>query len=154
MKYAGEIILILTSTATGLYFSLNIKNKMDICRDLIKLCDTLLLDLDYKITPAPQLLKNALENSCITSLGFISENSLTKKTQVNSALSKSENEELSNFLFLLGKTDVNSQKKLISGFKEYAKNSLEKYTQKYKKDSKIYVSFGFFFACVLSLIWS
>ncbi len=154
MKYAGEIILILTSTATGLYFSLNIKNKMDICRDLIKLCDTLLLDLDYKITPAPQLLKNVLENSCITSLGFISENSLTKKTQVNSALSKSENEELSNFLFLLGKTDVNSQKKLISGYKEYAKNSLEKYTQKYKKDSKIYVSFGFFFACVLSLIWS
>jgi stage III sporulation protein AB len=127
---------------------------MDICRDLIKLCDTLLLDLDYKITPAPQLLKNVLENSCITSLGFISENSLTKKTQVNSALSKSENEELSNFLFLLGKTDVNSQKKLISGYKEYAKNSLEKYTQKYKKDSKIYVSFGFFFACVLSLIWS
>jgi len=132
----------------------NIRNKAVICRELIKLCDNLLLDLSYKITPAKQLLSDALKSPGTRHLTFISSDNISEKKLPSSALSKSENEELCEFLFMLGKSDVSTQKKLIEGFKEYINNSLKAYTEKYRKNSKIYVSFGVLFSALFSLIWS
>jgi stage III sporulation protein AB len=110
--------------------------------------------LDYKITPAIELVDSALCSENIRFLDFISGENLLSKKEVNSPLSKEENDEISQFLFMLGKSDVVSQKKLITGFKSYINNALEAYKAKYKKDSKIYASFGFFFACALTILWS
>jgi len=154
MKYAGMIILIIASTGLGFFFSEKLKKKALICGDLIKLCDVFLLDLDYRITPAKELLNKALESGEIKHLDFVSCDNLMTEKSVESALSGSENDEISRFLFSLGKSDVNSQKKLIFTFKEYIKNSMLAYREKYKKDSKIYVCFGLLFSVAFSLIWS
>lgn len=114
----------------------------------------LLFDLEYRITPAKELLENALCSENTGHLGFISSECLNEKKRIISPLSKSENSEISSFLYSLGKSDVNSQKILISSFKEYINYSLKTYSEKYKKDSKLYVSFGLFFGIVFSLIWS
>ena len=114
----------------------------------------LLLDLSYRITPATELLSNALKSDGIGHLDFISTEFIKEKAHINSVLSKQENEEISRFLYSLGKTDVASQKKLILSFREYINNALKAYSEKHKRDSKLYVSFGLFFGIVFSLIWS
>ena len=147
------IILIVSSTSLGLLLSENSKKKVTVCSELVSFCDLLLLDLDYRITPAKELLENTLKNENLSHLNFISGSNLIEKKNIVSCLSKSENEDIAAFLYSLGKSDVNSQKKLINAFKERIKNSMNIYSQKYKKDSKLYLSFGFFFGIVFSLIW-
>ena len=154
MKYAGEIILIISSSAAGFLLCENIRKKVRICRDLIKLCDYLSADLSYRITPAKQLLENALKCDNLNNIDFISCENIEKNLVVISPLSRSENSELSAFLYSLGKTDVSTQKKLISGFKDYISGAMKAYDEKLKRDSKIYISFGFFFGALFSLIWS
>lgn len=148
------IILIISATSVGVILCEKSKKKVVICKELMSFCDILLLDLDYKITPAKDLVDKALSSGKMPHIDFISVKNLSDKKQVDSILSKSENFEISQFMFSLGKTDVNTQKKLISGFKEYINNSLNYYSERHKKDSKLYVSFGLFFGIVFSLIWS
>ena len=154
MKFAGALILILSSTGTGLFFSAEVKKKIMICKDLIRFCDIILVDFNYKITPAVELINSALNSEEIKHLGFISEDNVIRKKEVASVLSRSENEELSRFLYLLGKSDVKSQKQLVTGFKKYVVKMLEAYNEKFRKEAKIYGTFGFFFACILTLVWS
>ena len=130
------------------------KKKVIICKELVKLCDCLILDFDYRITPIVELLNSALLNDNLKHLDFITTENLTRKTQVNSVLSEEENNEISQFVYSLGKSDLSAQKKLVLNFKEYIKNSMNEYSERYKRDSKLYVSFGLFFGIVFSLIWS
>ena len=121
------IILIISATSVGVILCEKSKKKVVICKELMSFCDILLLDLDYKITPAKDLVDKALSSGKMPHIDFISAKNLSDKKQVDSILSKSENFEISQFMFSLGKTDVNTQKKLISGFKEYINNSLNYY---------------------------
>ena len=128
--------------------------KILICSELTALCDSLLLDLEYRRTPAKELLETALNSEKARHLSFIPSDCLSVKTGIASPLSDRENEEISGFLYSLGKTDVYSQIRLISSFRDYISSSQRAYTEKYGKDSKLYVSFGLFFGIVFSLIWS
>lgn len=148
------IILIFSSTMLGLLLSDSSKKRITVCSELASMCDMLLLDLDYRVTPVTELLKKTLKSETLRHISFISNENVMKKCKISSCLSKAENDELSGFLYALGKSDIKSQKRLISGFKEYIKNSQEIYSEKHRKDSKLYVTFGFFFGIVISLIWS
>ena len=110
--------------------------------------------MEYRATPAKELVDSALSSSTLSHLHFISSDNLCEKMQVNSVLSDEENSEISNFIFKLGKTDLSSQKMLICNFREYIKNSMNKYSEKHRRDSKLYISFGAFFGIVISLVWS
>ena len=148
------VILIISSTAAGLTLCERLRTKILICTELTEVCDSLLLDLEYRRTPAKELLNAALNSEKTKHLSFISSDCISVKTAVASPLSKRENEEISGFLYSLGKTDVNSQKRLISSFRDFISLSQKAYTEKYRKDSKLYVSFGLFFGIIFSLIWS
>jgi hypothetical protein len=154
MKFAGEIILIISSGITGFLCCENIRNKVKICSELAKLCDFITADLSYRITPAKQLLESGIKGEGFKHLGFVSTDNIERKQTVNSPLSKDENGEISAFLYSLGKTDVSTQKALISDFKEYITNAMKAYDDKLKRNSKIYISFGLFFGALFSLIWS
>ncbi len=142
--------MILSSTGLGLRLSDRIKHRIDICRELVSLCDELTLDLNYKITPVMNLLQSKLIEK--KRLDFIDFECVKNKTEIKSDLSIEENCELSEFLYSLGKSDVNSQLKLINGFRQYIEYSKNQYTQQYKRNSKVYISLGLFSGIVLSLV--
>ena len=147
-------MLILSCTAAGVHLCEKSKKRVVICKELISFCERLLIDLEYRATPAKELLSKALSGENVRHLGFISSDNLFEKKEVESILSDEENVEISQFIFSLGKTDLTTQKMLVNNFKEYINNSLNEYSAKHRKDSKLYLSFGVFFGIVFSLIWS
>ena len=151
MKYAGMIILIISTTAAGAHLCDKSKKRIIICNELISFCNSLLIDLDYRVTPAKELVESALSSENIRHLNFISSENILNKKQINSLLSENENNEISQFMYSLGKTDLKTQRKMIENFKELIKNSRNKYSEKHKRDSKLYLSFGMFFGIVFSL---
>lgn len=142
--------MILSSTGVGIVLALKLKRKYEICRELIKLCDYLIVDLEYRITPINELLEKSLNNSSY--LSFISNENVKHKSDVKSILNRDENEEISLFLYSLGKSDVKSQLKQIKGFENYIKMSEKKYVDEYEKYRKLYLSFGFFIGTIISLV--
>lgn len=144
------IILILSSTGLGLRLSNRVKHRIQICRELVCLCDELMLDLNYKITPVAGLLDEKLTDK--KSLDFIDFECVKSRAEPKSDLSDDENRELGDFLYSLGKSDVNSQLKLIKGFRQYIDYSKNQYISQYQKNSKVYISLGLFSGIVLSLV--
>lgn len=142
----------ISSTMLGYLLSDNSKKKVKICEELILLCDLLSAEIAFLKTPAVELLESALSSGEMSSLGFISPDCVKRRSVLKSPLSNEENERLSQLLFSLGKSDSDSQKKLISGFCEYIKVCAEKYRASHSKNSRLYVSFGFFFGALVSLL--
>lgn len=146
------ISLIISSTSLGLLLSDKLKKKVTVCSQLSVMCDMLCLDLGFTVTPVTQLINRILLDERLDSLNFISAENVKSNRPVKSCLSNSENIELSKFLYSLGKSDVKSQIKLINGFKEYIKERESEYNFQLKKNSKLYISFGFFGGLVISLV--
>ena len=147
-------MLILSSTGAGLFLSNKSRMRMIVCRELISFCDGLLLDLNYKVTPAAELIEKVIISRKLKHLKAVDKNYIIRQKCFVSPLNQRDNEEVSAFLFSFGKSDVKTQIKLINDFKEYINTRLNEYTQKHIKDSKLYVSFGVFFGLVFSFIWS
>lgn len=146
------IILIISSTSLGLILSDRLKQKVTVCRELSSLCDMLYIDLGYTVTPITQLISKLLLDERLSNLSFISSENIKSKKPIESCLSSSDNAEISRFLYSLGKSDINSQIKLIRGFKEYINSVEAEYHASFIKNSKLYISFGFFGGVVISLI--
>lgn len=142
--------MIISSTGLGLLSSNKIKTKIEICSELSAFCEELMLDLSYTVTPIIQLAENKLEGK--KHLDFIDSGCIKTKKIFSSLLSSAENSELSNFLYSLGKSDLNTQIKLIEGFKTYIEYSKNQYSTQYDKSSKVYVCYGAFIGITLSLI--
>lgn len=142
--------MILSSTGLGLRLSNKIKHRIDICKELVSLCDELMLDLNYKITPIASLLQGKLTDK--KSLAFIDFECVKNRAEIRSDLSDEENGELSDFLYSLGKSDVHSQLRLIKGFRQYIEYSKNQYIHEYKRNSKVYISLGLFAGIVVSLV--
>ena len=147
-------MLIASSTGAGLYLSNKSRMRTVVCRELISFCDGLLLDLNYKITPAAELIEGVVSSRKLKYLKAVDRDFLIREKRFASPLCQKDNEEISGFLFSLGKSDVKTQLKLINDFKEYINCRLNEYTEKHKKDSKLYVSFGVLFGVAFSFIWS
>lgn len=146
------ISLILSTTALGLLLSDKSKKRISICYQLISFCDLLSMDLSYTVNPINKIISKIINNERYKNLDFITQDCVKQKSTISSPLSNAENEEISQFLYSLGKSDIKSQLLLIDSFKEYINHSLSIYRDKHKKDSKLFVTFGFFGGVVVSLL--
>ena len=106
------------------------------------------LDISFRNTPVTELINKA----DFKLLDFITIENIRKKGRVESPLSDEENAAISDFLYKLGKSDKENQLMIIEGFGEYVKQMKIKYDNIIAKNSKLYISFGFFGGTVLSLI--
>ena len=128
--------------------SYNLKRKVRICRDLLSLCDILIIDVSFRKNSLIELLdKNRFSN-----LGFINSNMIKTREKVISPLNENENSLISDFLFSLGKSDANSQLVLIEGFKENIEIIKRKYENSYAEKARLYLAFGFFSGLAASLV--
>lgn len=143
------MILLISTTLSGVYLYDKSFKRVKICRELIIFCDCLKRDLMFKSTPINQLADEIISQGKLSSLSFINSDGSAFDTPLESAANK----ELSLFLSGLGKSDTDTQLDLILSFKEYVQSLLEKYTQSHTKNSKLYLSFGFFFGVVLVIMF-
>lgn len=137
--------MIASSTLTGLGCSKRIKDRIKVCDEIINFCDSVMIDLNYTITPIKQIVKKS-------SISFFDEGNIEEKNRIDTILTRQENEEISKFLFSLGKTDLKSQIKLIESFKSRMIITKQKYKNQLDSKSKIYTSLGVCFGLVLALI--
>lgn len=108
----------------------------------------LMLDIEFRNTPLTELI----ESFDFKYLEFLKIESIKNSGNISFPFSENENEKLSSYLYQFGKTDVKGQIKIIEGLKEYVKSLLKKYSARYEKNAKLYISLGFFGGAVLSLM--
>lgn len=137
-----------STTAIGFLFSQRARTRVEICTELLQLCDLLILDVSFINTPLTELINGF----SFKYLDFLTIDNIVKKRCIKSPLTSDENREISTFLYSLGKSGPESQKTLIKGFKEYVNHLMSKYTAEYEKNSKLYLSFGFFSGALISLV--
>ena len=152
MKYAGIIGLIISSTGLALGLCSNLVKQKNTCRQLVILSDIILQDLNYKMTPAPLILKNALNDTRLRGLNFINADNLVNKERIKSCLNDEQNEEISCFLYSFGKSDINTQINLVKKFKGYVQNAENEYKRTLTKNAKLYVALAFFGSSVVSIV--
>ncbi len=143
------ILLVLSTTAAGVYVSDKAREKVLICKELLQLCDLLALDIGYRNTPLGELISGLP----FKRLGFLTIEKIKSRGKMDLPFTEDENSELALFLYSLGKSDSKSQLKLIEAFKQYVSEMKNNYYEKYVKSSKLYISFGFFFGTVISLVF-
>jgi stage III sporulation protein AB len=148
----GMIVLVTSSTAVGLLLSNKAKEQYVICEQLIIFCNMLLIDFGYTKTSATKLVDKTLQNEQLCKLDFINSDFVKQLKKPTSSLSDDENLSLAEFLFSLGKSDIKGQISLTENFKEYLLQIKNKYYQNYVKNSKLYITFGFFSGVVFSLV--
>lgn len=136
----------------GIGLCINLSQKKRICTQLVVLCDLILSDLNFRMTSAPELIVKLLKDNRLTALKFIDENSVKSRKKIKSSLDRCENEEISHFLFEFGKSDILTQKNLVSNFRDFMKNSEVKYSEFYKKNSKLYVALSLSVALMLTIV--
>lgn len=130
----------------------NLVKQKNICRQLVILSDIILQDLNYKMTPAPVILKNALTDPRLRGLNFINADNLVKKENIRSCLNDEQNQEISCFLYSFGKSDINTQINLVKRFKGYVQNAENEYKRTLTKNAKLYVALAFFGSSVVSIV--
>lgn len=144
------VSIIISTTSVGIILSNNLKRKCVTCRELEAMCESMIIDLSYKVTPIKELLNSS--SAGYKSLNFINVDNLSSKYMVDSCLNTVENKELSDFLYSLGKSNSATQIKLIEGFKSYINSCAQRYESLFKRRNKIYISFGLFGGIMLSLM--
>lgn len=147
-------MVVICSTSMGLIVCNNKKKQVDICQQLITLCDFILIDYESKLTPIIELVDELLSYECLKKLNFIGKDNLIFNKPIESCLSSEENEKISSLLYSLGKTDVNAQIKIIKNFKEYIKRSENNYLENYNKYKKLYLSIGFLSGVCICIIFA
>lgn len=145
------VSIIISTTSVGIILSNNLKRKYIICKELESMCDSMIIDLSYKVTPIKELLEaSSVKYDC---LNFISIDNLSCKGKVDSCLNNVENQEISDFLYSLGKSNSTTQIRIIEGFKGYIHSCADKYENMFKRNNKLYISFGLFGGIILSLMF-
>ena len=137
----------------GYNLSLNIKNKANICTQLILLCDSLITDFNSTLTPIIELIEKLLNQKEFDKLDFISVDNILHNKKIVSVLDDELNEKMSNFLYSLGKSDLYSQINNVNNFREYIKISEKNYLLEYYKYKKLYVTVGFLIGVCVAIIF-
>ena len=138
-------------TAAGLHSSDLLRQRYKICAELKTMCDMMIVDLGYSVTPAVLMLDSLLSDNRFKHLGFIDSNCIKRMTSLDSPLSDEDSKRLSSFLYSLGKSDIKGQIKLIENFRNIMAGKEEYYKQEYIKKSKLNMTFSFCAAAVFAL---
>lgn len=152
MKLAGVSVLTLSGILVGLTLCADIKRKIKICNQLIKLCEMLLVEFSFRQPPIIEAVKNIIKRCSLDSISFIDDEYFYSVKVTDTPLSKDENNELAIFIHSLGKSDLKSQVNIVNSFCEYIKEVKTKYSDMYASKSKVYLAMGFSLGLVLSLI--
>lgn len=153
MKFAGLITVILATSAAGFSMYQNSKLRLEICRELIVLCDCLRRDMMYKSTPVKELVADVIESQNLTHLGFINPEKICDENYIYSPLQSTANKELSAFLSSLGRSNAETQLDLVDSFRSYMCSEEEKLKISHTKNSRLYLSFGVFSGLLIALIF-
>lgn len=97
------------------------------------------------------LLTELIKSFSFKYLDFLTMETIANQSVISSPLTDEENREISAFLYSLGKSNAQSQILLIDGFREYVKFMITKYSDAYTKNSKLFITFGFFSGALISL---
>lgn len=146
------IAFTLASTLLGVHLCDAAQKRLRICIALEQLCRALEVEIGFRADAMPQLLEFLLKKQEFAVLSFLSAEQIKQRLPVDSLLSETENERLSQFLFSLGKSDLTSQKKLLEDFWAYMKQCEMHYSEKHSKQAGLYPAFGFFFGALISLL--
>lgn len=119
--------------------------KVKICSDLSQFCDLLEREIRYTHTP----IKDIIQKS---NLSFVDEKCLYNRASNLTSLSKKENDDLADFIYSLGKSDIATQLLMINKYKHSINDAQRKYNDLYHSKSKIYISLGVCFGSVLTLV--
>lgn len=145
LKALGVILIVLSTTTAGICYNNLQKRKIQICDELISFCDSMLVELSYSLKPVYKLIDEM-------NIDYITMDNLTNSIPIESPLSNKENDQISSFLFSLGKSDAKSQIKVVTSFKEYVNTVRGKYVEGYKSKSRICLSLGVYSGVIISLI--
>lgn len=145
VKVFGAILIILSTSVLAFALISRQRDKIKVCDDLLSFCDEMLLELSYSLKPITSILESSNSK-------YILQSNILSNEIIETPLSDRENEKISEFLYSLGKSDVNSQVKIINTFKDYLESLRVMYIEKYKSKSKIYISLGVYSGIIISLV--
>ena len=140
-------MLIISTTAAGGRFSYKLKERVLLCRELLKLCDILIIDVSSR----KNSVRRVIENNAVGLLSFISFDMLIKPTVPDTVLDLNDSREIGEFIYSLGKSDTKSQLLVIESFKSYIKERERHYAKKYAEGSRLAMMFGFFGGVIIAL---
>lgn len=141
----------ISCVAAGLHSSDLLRQRFKICSELKSLCDMMIVDLGYSVTPAVLMLDSLLNDTRFKHLGFIDSGCIKRMTSLDSPLNDEDSKRLSSFLYSLGKSDIKGQIKLIENFRNIMAEKEEYYKHEYTKKSKLNMTFSFCAAAVFAL---
>lgn len=144
--------IVLSTTGLGISISKKAADRVTVCGELIFLCELIIVDLSYKVTPATALITNLLNDDRMKHLDFIKTDAVIDKSKIESVLCDKDNREISDFLYSFGKSDRENQIKLVNAFKNYITESEKKYKDVYSRNSNLYKAFGFFGGVAIAVI--
>lgn len=165
LKLAGCVLLVISSTLTGFYFSNYLKLRKDFLKDFIAFLNTLKIQLRYssgdifQIIPLcsdskilkplfDQLSKSRCDNISFSELWI---NSVCVGAKVYK-LKQSEINALADFGSKLGTTDTEGELSNIDLYTEVFLKSLENAMEDLSKKSKLYKTMGFFIGMSTALM--
>lgn len=152
MKGFGVTLLMLSGTLTGLALCERMVHRVLICRRLTALCREMLTAISYRSVSVVQLLDELLRKEEYRRLSFISSMHIKQCLPVASPLRSEENEALSAFLYSLGKSDIQSQKRAVCSFCDTCTDWENHYADQLRRNGGLCVGFCFFSAAILSLM--
>lgn len=138
-------MIVMSSTLIGVYHSKKIKQQAFLCECLYDFSNTALLEIRYNHTSVIELIKKS-------SLDFIGQDMLKNRVIPDTELSNEENQRIGEFIYNLGKYDIQNQIAQIESFKNYISTVKEKYEKRYISKSKLYLSLGMSFGLIVSLM--
>ena len=138
---------------TGMRISLRLKKRVCFLSDTVLFISQVSMDIEYVNLPLYEILKKAAEGNCCSSLDFIPlclelwqqgedfafswERSLELS---HLPMNKQEKQRLKNLGSLLGTSDVNGQKNMLSLYSSYFTAYYEKAAEEYEKYGKMCVT--------------
>jgi len=152
LKVIGVLLLLMAGLSTGVLLVKRASQREKTCRELVRLCDALMTDIRFRATPMPLLLEQLLDSGNYPSLGFISPSAVAEKAFLQSPLKEEENREIAVFLYSLGKSDSASQLQCIQAFQREMQQCAENYSERLKRDGRLYITFGVFVPLLVSLV--
>lgn len=145
-------MIVVFSTLTGISMSLDLKKKCETADLLCRLADEVALLLDFRLTSTQDILTHLNRDERFDGLDFIHDFNIEKKSPVHTNLERKDNEELSDFLYSIGTTDLENQLRITEGYKAFANTRKAYYQQEYEKRRKLYSAFGLSGGMVIALL--
>ena len=158
-KILGSILILLSSSMIGIYLSYNCKRRIIELEEISEVIFCLNNEICYKNSILYEAIENSIKNCTSLISDFFKEyaelmkkNKYSSKDAINISIEKYESKFAINiediniiksFSNMLGKTDIEGQKRCIEATLEGLKKQQQKAEKMRAKNEKMYLSLGF-----------